>query len=175
MTTDRTSMTVSTPLPGTYRLDPDSTTIKFAVRKLGLFTIRGTMHLLDGEFTAADPIEASTVRAVVAADSFKTPVDRRDNHVKSEAFLDSANHPTFEFTGNRVVRSGSGWTVSGTLAIHNRRKDATLLIEELSEDGGTVRVRATAQVDRTDFGVAAMKMVIGPKIDLTIDAVASRV
>jgi polyisoprenoid-binding protein YceI len=150
--------------------------IDFSARKFGLFTIRGTIQLARGEFTVADPITRSTVHAVLAADTFRTPMARRDEHVKSDKLLDVVRFPTIEFTGDGLIRTPSGWSVGGTLTVHGRRHQAELAIGDLSEDeGGTVRLRATAQVDRNDFAVTGMRVAAGPKVDISIDTVAIRI
>lgn len=159
---------------GTYRLHPESTTVHFSDRKFGLFTIRGTMRLAEGSITIADPITRSSVRAVLTADTFTTPMAKRDDHVRSEKLLDVARFPTIEFRGERAAESPSGWTVLGTLTVHGQQQDCTLAIDEITERDGTVHVTARARVDRNDFGVTGMKVAAGPYVDIRIHAMASR-
>jgi polyisoprenoid-binding protein YceI len=61
-------------LAGVYQLDPQASVVRFEARKLGLFTIRGTMHLISGTVSIADPVEESAVQAVLAAGTFHTPM-----------------------------------------------------------------------------------------------------
>jgi polyisoprenoid-binding protein YceI len=84
-------------------------------------------------------------------------------------------YPTIEFASHNTTKSSAGWAITGTLLVHGRRQNITLTITNLARDGETVRLAATASINRNDFGVTAMKVVIGPKIDLHIDAIATRV
>jgi polyisoprenoid-binding protein YceI len=174
VTQDHALKIEATLLPGTYRLDPESTVVAFSARKFGLFTIRGTMKLREGTFMVTDPISRSTVDAILAAGTFTTPMARRDAHVRSKGLLDTATFPTIEFLGTGVKRSPSGWAVLGTLAVHGQRHDVTLAIEALRQDGDIVHLEAAAQIDRNDFGVTHMRIAAGPKVDIHIDAVATR-
>ncbi len=174
MRTDHPVQAVPGLVPGTYRLVPEATTVRFSARKLGLFTIRGSLALTDGSFTVADPLGGSTVHAVLAAASFRTPMAKRDEHVKAEKLLDVDRYPTIEFTGSGVGQSPGGWSVPGTLLVHGQSRPVALTVEELSQDDASVRIRAVAQVDRNDFGVTAMRVAAGPKVDVVIEAVAAR-
>ena len=114
------------------------------------------------------------MHAVLAAASFRTPMDKRDEHVKDEKLLDVAQYPTIEFTGTGVSRSPDGWSVPGTLQVHGQSRPLALTVQDLSLDDTSVRIRAVAQVDRNDFGVSAMRVAAGPGVDVVIEAVAAR-
>jgi polyisoprenoid-binding protein YceI len=174
MPTDQPVHTVPGLVPGTYRLVPEATTVRFSARKLGLFTIRGSVMLTSGSFTVADPLGGSTVHAVLAAASFRTPMDKRDEHVKGEKLLDVEHYPTMEFTGSGVSHGPDGWSVPGTLVVHGQSRPLALAVQELSQDDASIRIRALAQVDRNDFGVTGVRLAAGPKVDVVIDAVAAR-
>jgi polyisoprenoid-binding protein YceI len=175
MTQDQGIKTVPTLLPGTYRLEPDSTTLHFSARKFGMFTIRGTMKLTRGTFTVADPVERSTVHAILAADTFTTPMAKRDEHVRSYKLLDAISFPAIEFLGTSVTPSPPGWSVLGSLSVHGQQQNVALAISEVNDLGDIIRIAAHTQVDRNDFGVTGMRVAAGPKIDIRIDAVATRI
>jgi polyisoprenoid-binding protein YceI len=160
---------------GRYRLDPELTTVAFSARKLGLFTIRGTMRLVSGTFTVARTLDRSTLRAVLAADSFTTPMRRRDEHVKGPTLLDAATYPHVEFDSTEVAAAGDGWEIRGVLAVHGKVAPAVLAVEAASFDHGLARVRARARVDRRDFGVTGQRAAASSLIDIRIEAVGSPV
>ena len=69
--------TVQIPATGTYRIDPAGSSVSFTTRHLfGLGVVRGTFGVLSGEVTIADPVTASTARAVIDAASFSGGVHR---------------------------------------------------------------------------------------------------
>jgi polyisoprenoid-binding protein YceI len=155
--------------PGEYQLDPQASAVRFEARKFGLFTIRGTMRLTSGTISIADPIEASTVQAVLAADTFLTPMKKRDEHVKGPRLLDVGQYPTIEFHSTQVSRVGSAMEVRGLLTVHGTTRPAALMIAEFRSSGLGLVVMATAAVDRREFGVTAMRGAAAPMISLTIE------
>ena len=165
------------PVPtGRYRLLPELSTVAFTAKKLGVFTIRGTLGVESGTFTVAAPLEHSTLHAIVAADSFKTPMAKRDKHVKGRTLLDVARYPRIEFDSTEVVPGADGtWEVRGLLAVHGQVAPAVLAVTAASTDGALVRVRATAQVDRRVFGVTAQRAAASSVINVGIEAVGAPV
>jgi polyisoprenoid-binding protein YceI len=161
---------------GRYRLHPELSTVAFTARKFGVFTIRGTVRVESGTFTIAGPLERSTLHAVVAADSFKTPMAKRDEHVKSAKLLDAAAYPRIEFDSTEVVAGPDGtWDVRGLLAVHGQVVPTVLTVTWASTDGALVPVRATARVDRRAFGVTAMRAAASSVIDIVIEVVGTPV
>jgi polyisoprenoid-binding protein YceI len=160
---------------GRYRLHPELTTIAFSGRKLGLFTIRGTMRLVSGTFTVASPLERSTLHAVLATDSFSTPMRKRDEHVKGPKLLDAATYPRLEFDSTGIAAAGDGWEIRGLLALHGKVAPTVLRVDTATFDGGLARVRAEASVDRRDFGVTAQRAAASWLIQVQIEAVGSPV
>jgi polyisoprenoid-binding protein YceI len=160
---------------GRYRLHPELTTVAFSAKKLGLFTIKGTMRLVSGTFTVASPLERSTLHAVLATDSFATPMRKRDEHVKGPKLLDAATYPRMEFDSTEIEAAGDGWEIRGVLAFHGRVVPAVLSVDTASFDEGLARVQAEARVDRRDFGVTAQRAAASWLVQVRIEAVGSPV
>lgn len=165
------------PVPaGRYRLHPELSTVAFTAKKLGVFTIRGSMRVESGTFTVAGPIERSTLHAVIAADSFKTPMAKRDEHVKGPTLLDAATYPTIEFDSTEVVPGPDGsWEVRGLLAVHGQVAPVVLIVTSAAAQNALVRVRATTRIDRRAFGVTAARAAASSVINIEIDAVGTPV
>lgn len=175
MTANQAMRPMAASIPaGRYRLDPGASSMRFTAKKLGIFTIRGTMQIEQGEFTIGEPLEQSTLKAVISAASFKTPMAKRDEHVKSAVLLDVASFPIIEFRSETVHQVVSGWEVSGPLTVHGRTREVTLLVNDASVEGDRVRFRAQARVNRHDFGVTRLKVVAGSVIDIAIEVVGCR-
>ena len=131
--------------PGRYRIHPELTSVSFSAKKFGVFTIRGTMGLASGAFTVTTPLEHSTLHAVLAADTFTTPMTKRDEHVKGSTLLDTATFPYIEFDSTTVVPTPMGWEVNGLLSVHGQVKPAVLAVTEASLEGGLARITARAR------------------------------
>jgi polyisoprenoid-binding protein YceI len=161
----------------TWRLDPPHSAAQFAVRHMGLSTVRGTFTKVTGEvqYAAADPSKSSLDVTIDAA-SVDTRVEMRDNDVRSEHFLDTAKYPTITFKSKRVEAAGAGkLKVTGDLTIHGVTKEAVLDV-----DGPTAVMKdprgnehmgasATTKINRQDFGMSRMSGMIGDDVTIIID------
>lgn len=175
VTADQATRPIGASIPvGRYRLEPAASSLRFTAKKLGLFTIRGTMQIEQGEFTIAAPLERSTLKAAISAASFKTPMAKRDEHVKSARLLDVVSYPIIEFRSETVHQSGSGWELIGPLSVHGRTQEVTLSVSDASLEDDCIRVRARAHVNRHDFGVTGLKFIAGPVIDISLEVVGRR-
>lgn len=163
------------PAPGQYRLMPELTTVRFAAKKFGLFTIRGTMALTTGTAAVTAPPESSTLHATLAANSFRTPMARRDEHVKGPKLIDSASFPTIDFDSTRVEPTAGGWTIHGLLTVHGISEPIALDVRSALRDGELLRARATARIDRRDFGVTKFRFAAASRIDIDMDVAAEPV
>jgi polyisoprenoid-binding protein YceI len=157
--------------PGRYRLEPGSTTVAFSAKKFGLFTIRGTIEVVEGTLTVASPLELSSLHALLAADTFRTPMGKRDEHVKGKALLDVATYPFIEFDSTAVTAVDGGWEVRGLLSVHGTVAPAVLGVLAASAESGRVRISAAARVDRRAFGVTGMRVAAASYVDVQIEAV----
>ncbi len=159
---------------GRYRLDPARSTVTFAAKKLGLFTVRGTMGIASGEFTVGTLLERSSAHVVVSADTFATSIPKRDDHVKGPKLLDVATYPRLEFTSTEMVPVTGTWEIRGTLTVHGQSAPAVLSVTATTLEGdGMVRISARGNVDRRHFGVRAMGAVVSSLISVQIEAVGT--
>lgn len=134
--------------------------------------ITGTSSSVTGEVTV-NPADLSsvsgTIRVPVA--SIRTGDDLRDDHLRSDSWLDAAGHPdaTFEITSvegassltpGEVVRV----TLHGRFSIHGHTRDITASAQIRyipAADGSPELIRAQARftVSLPDFGVSVNPLV----------------
>ncbi|HXC75909.1 MAG TPA: YceI family protein [Candidatus Acidoferrum sp.] len=74
---------------GVWQLDPMHTQVEFAVKHLGMMTVRGnfTDVQASGDINVEHP-EASSVEVVIQTASIRTHNERRDNDLRTSNFLD---------------------------------------------------------------------------------------
>ena len=175
MTLDKiTPAHANTPIPaGRYRLAPELTTVSFSAKKFGVFTISGTMAVTSGSFTVGEEPERSSLHAVLAADTFRTPMANRDKHVKGTTLLDVASHPTIEFDSTEVVATPAGWEVHGLLTVHGTVAPVALSVTAATQEGAMVRLSAEARIDRRSFGVTRMRLAAASLVEIHIEAVGT--
>ncbi|HWD53675.1 MAG TPA: YceI family protein [Acidimicrobiales bacterium] len=155
-----TTSTVTLPKTGTYVIDPAHTEVGFIARHLIGTKVRGRFTEVSGTFTVAENIEESTLTATVEASSINTSNSMRDDHLRTNDFLDVPNFPTLTLTSIGLKRvDDSHWVLKGELTIRGVTKPVDFHLEYLGEgpsmqEGKTVvAFSASAEIDRRDFGV----------------------
>ncbi|MFC1407238.1 MULTISPECIES: YceI family protein [Streptacidiphilus] len=168
MTKTGTPVPVTVPPAGAYVIDPSRSTIDFTTKHMfGLGTVTGTFTLRSGRITVATPTIASGAVVVADAASFSSGHRGRDEKVLSGAFLDSASYPEINFASAGAVNIDGRWTLRGTLTAHGEDAPVEFTVIESAVEGGTLRVVATATVDRHAHGITAMKGMAGRYLQLT--------
>ena len=184
-TTDTTS-TATVPKAGTYTIDPAHTEVGFVARHLVGTKVRGRFTEVEGTFTVAENPEESTLDATVQAASIHTNQSQRDDHLRTNVFLDVPNHPTLHLVGKGLKRvDDRNWILSTDLTIRGVTKPVDFDLEFLGEgasmqEGKTVvAFSASATIDRRDFGVSFNhslldgSVVVGNKVVIEIETEAA--
>jgi polyisoprenoid-binding protein YceI len=165
---------VQLPAPGTYRLDPARSTVRYTGRHMfGLGGVQATFAIADGAIEVADPATASSVRLEVDAASFTSDTPRRDRHVASKALLDVERHPRITFRSTAVRADGNRWQVSGEVTAHGTTQPVEVTVDRAAVAGDDVTVHATAHLDRYAFGVTGVRGMAGREVTLDFDLVAT--
>jgi polyisoprenoid-binding protein YceI len=161
----------------TWHLDPPHSAAQFAVKHMGISTVRGTFTKVNGElqYSAADPAKSS-LNVTIDAASVDTRVEMRDNDLRSAHYLDVAKYPTITFKSKRVEVAGAGkLKVTGDLTIHGITKEVVLSVDgptgPVTDPKGNSHMgaSATTSVDRQDFRVGEKSSMIGDDLAITID------
>ena len=167
--------TIQIPVAGTYRLDPEASSISFATRHMfGLGGVHGSFRLISGQITITDPVTSSAASAVIDAASFQTGGAARDKDVKSANFLHAGEHRRINFTSTQLARDGDRWLLRGQITVRGNSAPAELVITEARTDDDGLLVTATTRIDRYAHGLTKKKGLAGRHLDLTITAHATR-
>lgn len=121
----------------------------------GLVAVKGAFGQVSGTGTVSADGEV-TGRVAVAAASIGTKNKKRDTHLRSAEFFDSANHPdlVFTVTGITPSGSGSGVTVSGLLIVRDQTRPLSFGAVVAGSSASEVTLDAKVPVNRSDFGLA---------------------
>ncbi|MEY9871659.1 polyisoprenoid-binding protein YceI [Streptacidiphilus sp. MAP12-33] len=152
--------TTSSQLTGTYVLDPAHTQIGFVARHAMVTKVRGafkeftgTIHV-DGD----DPSRSSATITIKAA-SIDTRNEQRDNHLRSNDFLDVPNHPDITFTTTAVAQTDATHVaLTGDLTIKGTSRSLTIPFAyqgAATDPMGNARIgfEGSVQINRKDWGV----------------------
>jgi len=174
------------PAAGTFVLDKSHTQIGLVARHLMVSKVRGRFTDYEGAIVVADDPAQSSVEVTIQAASINTNDENRDNHVRTNDFLNVAEFPTITFRSTKVELNSSGdWKVYGELTVRGVTRPIVLEVTfegVIQDPWGNQRLGFTAsgEIDRNDFGVsfnAALEtggFVVSPKVKLEIEAEAVR-
>ena len=182
-----TNDTVTLPKVGTYIVDPAHTEVGFVARHLVGTKVRGRFGEVSGTFTVAENPEESTLEAEVKTTSIHTNQSMRDDHLRTNDFLDAENYPTITLksTGLKKITDAE-WKLSTDLTIRGVTKPVEFDLEYLGEgaamqEGKTVvAFSAAGEIDRRDFGVSFNSslldgsVVVGNKVKIELEVEAGR-
>ncbi|MFI1380380.1 YceI family protein [Embleya sp. NPDC020886] len=169
-------------LTGDYVLDPAHTRIGFVARHAMVTKVRGAFHQFEGtaHLDGADPGK-STGRVVIKTQSIDTGVEQRDQHLRTNDFLDAPNFPDITFRTTEVEqKSETDYRVTGDLTVKDTTKPVAIDFEYTGnavDPQGNLRVglEGSVTISRKEFGVtwnAALEgggVLVGDKIVLQFD------
>jgi polyisoprenoid-binding protein YceI len=142
-----------------WQIDPSHTSVDFAVRHLGISTVRGVFNDLSGTLEATDEGVLTSVEVTIDAASIHTRDQKRDDHLRSPDFLDAARYATLTFRSTSVTAQGTGkYLVKGDLTVRGQTRPMSFDVEvsaPITDPWGNVRAAATAEgkLNRRDWGL----------------------
>jgi polyisoprenoid-binding protein YceI len=167
---------------GTWDLDPVHSHVGFVARHLMVSKVRGKFAKFDVQIVTADNPPDSTVTVSIDTGSVDTGNEQRDEDLRSERFLDTANYPVMTFKSTSITPDGDKLKMTGDLTIRGVTKPVTLDVEVngFGPDpyGGTrAGFSATTEINRNDFGVSFNApipggVMVSEKISIEIEAEA---
>jgi polyisoprenoid-binding protein YceI len=167
-----------------WRIDSGHSAANFSVRHMMVSNVRGQLGRVSGtmKFDPASPASA-VVEATIDVSGIDTRNEKRDAHLKSPDFFDTAQFPSMTFKSTKVESAGAGkLRVLGDLTIRNVTKPVTLMVDGPTEPikdqrgGSRVGASATTRISRKDFGITWNRatetggVVVSDEVDITIDA-----
>lgn len=186
MSTDLASSTDAAVPTGTWVVDPHHSTVAFAVRHMGIATVRGHFSEFAGRFEFGADLASSGASGTVKAASVDTRQPERDEHLRSAEFFDAAAYPEFVFESTAITPTRSGaYDVTGRLTIHGVTNPITLratLGGTGTDPEGNERlgIEVTGELSRADYGMTFNQalgggnVLVGDTVKLTLDISAVR-
>lgn len=165
--------------PVTYTLDPAHTQVSFTIDRFGFNNVLGRFETVSGEvmLDQANPA-ASSVHAVIQVASIDSSNDTRDEHLRSERWLNAAAFPTMEFRSTSVrLTSENSAEVVGNLTLLGQSHPVTLSVH-LNRLGALPNQRqaagftATGALTRSTWGSTGGANMIGDEVQIRIEALA---
>ncbi|HYK67692.1 MAG TPA: YceI family protein [Streptosporangiaceae bacterium] len=162
-------------LAGQWVLDPNRSSIRLRNKSMwGLVPVSGEFREVGGHGTVSAEGEVSGTITVVSA-SIDTGNPKRDTHLRSADFFDSAHNPDITFRADGIRPSGDGVGVTGFLTVRDRTRPMTFDAKATVQGNGEVWLDADVHVSQADFGLTWNLLgTVGQNNTLTIHAVFTR-
>jgi polyisoprenoid-binding protein YceI len=146
------------PPAGKYELDIAHTAVEFVARHI-LTKVRGRFTDFSGWIDVAENPEESAAHVEIKTGSIQTNTEQRDQHLKSDDFLNVEKWPVMTFASTGVRHTGGAtFELDGDLTIRDVTRSVTLSGEYLGTDtnpyGKTVlAASAKTTLEREDWNV----------------------
>ncbi|MBI2377372.1 MAG: polyisoprenoid-binding protein [Deltaproteobacteria bacterium] len=171
-------------LASPYTLDPAHSVVGFRVKHMVVTDVRGQFHGHSGTIDINDEdLRKSSVDIVIDAASIDTGIEKRDTHLKSPDFFDTAAFPKLSFKSTKVEPAGKGrLKVTGDLTMRGVTKPVVLDVEGPTGAiknpwGVPVRsISASTKLSRKDWGLTWNKpietggLLVGDEVVIEISA-----
>ncbi len=159
---------------GSWTLDNEATTIEFHTKAMWVLKVKGDFKTLEGSGVVTDTGSVSG-NLVIDAASVNTGTKKRDQHLLTADFFDTAKYPTFVYavTGSSPAADGK-FTLSGTFTGHGQTHPLDLLATVSSYGEDKITIEAEGDLDRTKWGLNWTKLGAGTANHLVVTAVFKR-
>jgi polyisoprenoid-binding protein YceI len=169
--------------PIVWDIDASHSAAHFAVKHMMVSTVRGDLSKITGKvvFDPQDPSKDGLVDVTIDANTINTREPRRDTHLKSPDFFDTAKFPTLSFKSKKIEAAGPGkFKVTGDFTMRGVTKEVVLDVDGPAtplKDQRGMRTGATASttISRKDFGLTWNRaiesggVVVADEVAITLD------
>jgi polyisoprenoid-binding protein YceI len=172
-------------LSGDYTIDTAHSRVGFVARHAMVTKVRGSFDEFEGSIHIdGETPEKSSGKVTIQAKSINTRNSQRDDHLRSNDFLDMDNQPEITFASTGIKQTGDAdFVVSGDLSIRGVTKPVEIAFEytgTATDPFGNERVglEGSVVINRKDFGVswnAALEgggVLVSEKVTLEIEVSA---
>jgi polyisoprenoid-binding protein YceI len=161
----------------TYAIDPVHSSVAFSIRHF-VSKVPGSFTKFGGTITVDRAnLEKSSVEATIDVASVNTANEKRDAHLKSPDFFDTAKFGAATFKSKSWKKTGEdAFDITGDLTLHGVTKEVVLKTKLLAFGPGMQGAQlsgweATVTLNKADFGVngpAMLGKALGDDVTVTI-------
>jgi polyisoprenoid-binding protein YceI len=167
--------------PGRWVVDPTHSNVEFAVKHMGIATVRGRFTEFEGTLAVVKELKDSKAFGKVQVASITTADETRDAHLRSPDFFGADDYPEIAFESTRIEAiDADSSQVFGNLTMHGVTHEVKLevAIQGTAEDpwGNTrVGLEAVGVIRRSDFdmkfnqALGSGDMLVGDKVSVSLD------
>lgn len=162
-----------------WKFDKNHTQIKFNVTHLVISEVTGYFKDFDGTVkTNGEDFSTADIEFTIQTKSIETGVEKRDNHLRSDDFLNAEMFPQIKFNSKSIRKYGDNkYKLIGDLTIRNVTKEVELDMVSggmISDGSGNRRAgfKVIGTVNRFDYNLKwnalleAGGAVVGPDVEI---------
>jgi polyisoprenoid-binding protein YceI len=181
------AIATTTAIPtGTWAVDPAHSKVGFAVKHMGIATVRGEFKDFEGTLEIAGDLSSAKAYGTVKAASVDTNEPQRDAHLRSADFFDAETYPELAFESTRIEAIDEDtYRIAGDLTLHGVTNELVLTAEVNGVDvdpygNEKVGLEITGQLSRGEYGMkfnqalGSGNMLVADKVKLTLDISAAK-
>ena len=170
---------------GTWTVDSAHSKVGFAVKHMGIATVRGEFGEFEGTLEIGEDLSSARAYGTVKTASVDTNQPQRDEHLRSPDFFDAAGNPEIRFESSAITLADEDtYRIAGELTLHGVTKPLVLIAEiqgtETDPQTGNERVglEVSGQLSRGDYGMefnmalGSGNMLVADKVKLVLDIAA---
>ncbi len=166
-------------------VDHSSSSVGFTVNHMMISEIQGRFDDFYASVdTDLEDLEKTKLSMSVSVASIDTGLDQRDDHLRSESFLDVKKHPKMKFVSGEIMHiTGKLYNMQGTLTIKGVSREVTFQLVHggsVKDFWGNQRIgfKVIGSFSRFDFGLSwnelleAGGLIVGEEVSIlaTIEA-----
>ena len=167
-----------------WKIDPSHASVEFAVKHMGIFTVRGRFKNVSGTLETTEDGTLKSIEAVIDTASIDSAEPQRDGHLRSPDFLDAEKYPSLTFRSTAVKPVGESlYLVKGDLTIRGETRPVTFEAEAskpMTDPWGNLRAgaSATGRLNRKEWGLTWNQvlelgaLLVGEEVRFTLDVEA---
>jgi polyisoprenoid-binding protein YceI len=176
------STSKSTLVPaGTWAVDPAHSSVGFAVKHLGIATVRGKFDGFEGTLEIGEGDQSARAYGTVQAVSVDTGDEGRDEHLRSADFFGVEDNPELRFESTDITPVDEDtFEIHGQLSMNGVTNPVKLVAEVQgteTDPWGNERVglEVIGQLNRSDWNITfnqalgSGNLLVGEKVKLELD------
>lgn len=178
------SLPFSAQAADSFTIDPDHTFPHFSVNHLSFSTMQGRFDASSGKVTLDSAAKKGTIEFSVKAASINTGHAKRDEHLRSPDFFNTAEYPSITFKSTAIKFEGDKpASVEGNLTLLGVSKPVKLNISAFNcglhpmdptKKKFVCGADVNTQIKRSDFGMKYGVPAVGDDIKLVFEVEAIR-
>ena len=166
---------------GTWTIDPAHSNVGFAVKHMGIATVRGEFTEFEGTLEIAEDLSSAKAYGTAKTESVNTNEPQRDDHLRSPDFFDAAQFPELSFESTSIeALDDEEFRITGRLTIHGVTNDIVLHADYQGTDidpygNERVGLEVTGQLSRGDYdmkfnqALGSGNVLVADKVKLALD------